>query len=95
MHTSVAWILVMARKADTDSKPIAANLLFLYSPPVGSVATEGVLSKGYMLACPDQVLHQNLQCPNLPYTKTWRKKHGDNFRAFYTASYDRISLPEA
>ena len=27
--------------------------------------------------------------------KTWRKKHGGNFRAFYTASYDRISLTEA
>ena len=64
-------------------------------PLVGSVATEGVLSEGYMLVClfvcPDQVLPQTALCTtNLPY-----KKHGGNFRAFYTASDDRISLPEA
>ena len=30
-----------------------------------------------------------------PTLQTWRKKHGGNFRAFCTASDDRMSLPEA
>ena len=63
-------------------------------PQVGSGATKGVLSKGYMLACPDQVLHQS----HVSITAIPQKhggKHGGNFRTVYTASDDRISPPEA
>ena len=64
-------------------------------PPVGSVATEGVLSKGYMLVCADQVLPQTAKLSQPSLQKNMAEKHGGNFRAFYTASDDRISLPEA
>ena len=64
-------------------------------PPVGSGATKGVLSQAYMLACVDQVLHQNHVRHSTFPIKNMAEKHGGNFRAFYTASDDRISLPEA
>ena len=70
-------------------------------PLVESGATEGVLSRGYMLAgfvrwlpFVDQVLHQQSECPK-PSLQKMAEKHGGEFRAFYTASDDRISLPEA
>ena len=58
-------------------------------PPVGSEATEGVLSEGYMNVCPDQVLHQNHVRHSTFPIKNMAEKHGGNFRAFYTASDDR------
>ena len=67
-------------------------------PPVGTGAIKGVLSEGYMLACllacADQVLHHHVHNAHSLY-KNMAEKNGGNFRAFYTASDDRISLPEA
>ena len=62
-------------------------------PPVGSGATKGVISEGYMLVRIRSCLKPRY-VPNLPFKKHGGK-NGGNFRAFYTASDDRISLPEA
>ena len=62
--------------------------------PVGRVATEGVLSQGYMLACADQLFNSNLTITVTPYKYGGNKRGGD-FHAFNTASDDRITLPEA
>ena len=48
-----------------------------------------------LLACADQVLHQKSKCPKHSLQKSMVEKNGGKFRAFYIASDDRISLPEA
>ena len=66
-------------------------------PPVGSGATKGVLSEGYMLDCLLVRIRSCIKNRNVPSfpTKFMAEKHGGNFRAFYTASDDRISLTDA
>ena len=59
------YINTHSKNEHTNDKTHDKNIQYIWLftinsyPPVGSGATEGVLSEGYMNVCPDQVLHQN------------------------------------